>query len=401
MRITSRLLLLLLVMILPAACTLGGPGPEPTPTSAALESYLATLRGMGLDRYVDDEHLEPLGQQALDDSGWVRYDYDPEHLRCIDGGPFHLLARAGKEPEPSEAATPAEGGTPGATPTTGPTATPATEATPSLLWMSDGGACWPGHQDCAREASLAQTMNFGLGAAVPGNPLRDWNVISVPSCDGSLYLGDNEADYDGDGAVDHTHWGLRAISAAVALLEAEFPDSTEIMIAGRGAGGYGTLLATPLVRLRFPSAQIYVWNESGPGLLDPDDPDTWQLILDTWNLTPQLPADCPHCQEQLVNLYRWMLARDSGLRVGLYSSYQDADISDDLLGMPPREFQGLLLTTTDRIWEEFPSRFRRYLVGGDSHGINDYAYEVRGIRIADWLGAMVAGDDIHWPDLRE
>lgn len=383
MRMTSRTFLLLLVMVLPAACTLDGLGTQPTPTSPALESYLATLRGMGLDRYVDDDRLEPLRQHTLGDSGWVQYDYDPEYLHCIDGGPFHLLARSGKAPEPAQGATPGE------------------ETESSLLWMSDGGACWPGHETCPREASLPQSMGFGLAARVPGNPLRDWNIISVPYCDGSLYLGDSQADYDGDGVVDHTHWGLRAISAAVALLEAQFPDSTRIMIAGCGAGGYGTLLATPLVRLRFPSAQIYVWNESGPGLFDPDKADTRQLILDTWKVPPSLFAGCPDCREQLVYLYRWMLARDSGLSVGLYSSYQDAVISNDLLGMQAREFQGLLLTTTDRIWEEFPDRFKRYLVRGASHGIDDYAYEVQGIRIADWIGAMVNNVDLDWRDVRE
>lgn len=377
MRLTSRAFLLLLVVVLPAACTLDGFGPRPTPTGLALESYAATLREMGLDRYVDDQGLEPVREHELGEAGWIQYDYDPEHLRCIEGGAFHLLARVGRAPQPGEV--------------------PAN----TLLWMSDGGACWPGRETCAREASLVQSMGFGLGAQVPGNPLRDWNMISVPYCDGSLYLGDREADYDGDGTVDHTHWGLRAISAAVALMQEQFPTSTKVLIAGCGAGGYGTLLATPLIRLRFPNAQIYVWNESGPGLYNPDDPDTWQLILDTWNLDPYLPADCPHCRDQVVNLYRWMLARDSGLKVGLYSSYGDSVISGDLLSMPAREFQGLLLTTTDRIWEEFPARFRRYLVVGDSHCVDDYTYQVRGSSIADWIEAMVNDDDLNWRDVRE
>lgn len=33
----------------------------------------------------------------------------------------------------------------------------------------------------------------------PRNPLRDWNFVRVPYCNGSTHMGDNEADYDGDG----------------------------------------------------------------------------------------------------------------------------------------------------------------------------------------------------------
>jgi hypothetical protein len=368
MRMTNRACLLLLVMTLSAACTLDGIGPRPTPTGLALESYVVALRDMGLDRYLG---LEPVREHPLDDSGWVQYDYSYEDLHCIDGGPFHLLARPGEEAEYT------------------------------LFWMSGGGACWPGHDTCARESNLSQSINFGLGARVPDNPLREWNMISLPYCDGSLHLGDQEADYDGDGVGDHSHWGLRATSAAVTLLVEQFPDSTKILIAGCDAGGYGTLLAAPLIRLQFPNAHLYVWSEGGPGLYNPDKPDTWQMILDTWGLESYLPVDCPHCRAQLVNLYRWMLARDSGLKVGLYSSYQDAVISRNWLGMSPREFQGLLLTTTDRIWEEFPAHFKRYLVLGDSHCVDDYSYQVQGISITGWIEAMVAEDDFRWRDVRE
>jgi hypothetical protein len=369
MRLTSRACLLVLVLLLPAACTLAGRQPEATPTGLGLGSYVDTLRQMHLDRYVG---VEPARTHSLGGSGWVQYDYNPEQVRCIDGAPFHLVARSGENAEAT------------------------------LIWLSDGEACWPGHEDCVRRVNPAQSIDFGLGARVPGNPLRDWNVISVPYCDGSLYLGDNEADYDRDGLVDHTHWGLRAISAAVTVLQTQFPDSARILIAGRGAGGYGTLLAVPLVRLQFPAAHLYVWSESGPGLYNPSDPDTWELILDTWNLDPYLPDDCPHCRAQLINLYGWILARDPGLRVGLYSSYEDAVISQDWLGMSPTGFKGLLLNTTERIEDEFLDRFKRYLVVGDSHGVDDYGYQVQGISILEWIGSMLEGDGgVRWRDLQE
>ncbi|MFN2227621.1 MAG: pectin acetylesterase-family hydrolase [Anaerolineae bacterium] len=381
MKGTGRIAPLLLIMVLSAACQVPGFGPQPTPTSSAMDAYLAALRDMGLERYID---IEPAHDYALGRGDWARYDYDQADVRCIDGGPFHVLAR------------------------------PAGDSEYTLLWLSGGGACWPGQDACTMRAELGRSLLFGLAyqnmvegtptpgvpTPVPANPLSAWNIISVPYCDGSVHLGDNDADYDGDGEADHYHQGLKTTSAAVALMKELFPDSQKILIAGCGAGGYGTILAAPVIRLQFPGARLYVWNESGPGLYNPDEADTRQKILDTWNLDAHLPGDCPHCREQILNVYGWLLARDPDLYVGLYSSYEDAVVSD-YLGMSGYAFEGLLLTATDRLRDEFPDRFKRYLVRGDSHCVADYTHTIDGVSIRAWIAAMVDDDVDDWPDLRE
>lgn len=381
MRGIGRITTLLLVIVVSAACQVPGFGPQPTPTGSAGGAYLAALRDMGLERYIG---IEPVHQHEVGRGDWVQYNYAQDDCRCIDGSPFHVLARPGEKSEYT------------------------------LFWMSGGGACWPGQDACTTRARPGQSLLFGLAyqnvveatpapdtpTPVPANPLSDWNVISVPYCDGSVHSGDNDADYDGDGTVDHYHHGLKTTSAAVTLMKDLFPDSTKILIAGCSAGGYGTILAAPVIRLQFPAAKLYVWNESGPGLYNPDKPDIRQTILDIWNLDPYLPDDCPHCREQLLNVYGWLLARDPDLYVGLYSSYEDAVISD-YLEMPGYAFQGLLLTTTDRLRDEFPDRFKRYLVRGDSHCVADYTQQVDGIAIRAWIAAMVDDDVNDWRDVRE
>jgi hypothetical protein len=184
------------------------------------------------------------------------------------------------------------------------------------------------------------------------------------------------------------------------LMKDLFPQSKKILIAGCSAGGYGTLLATPVIRRQFPEAQLYVVNQGGPGLYNPDRSSNLQLILDTWNLNPYLPADCPQCREQLINLYPWLLARDPNVKIGLFSSYQDSVIGQNFLEMTPQAFQDLLLSTTDKIHAEFPDTFKRYFIKGSEHCVTDYFYSVNAISVRDWIEDLVT-DSPEWQDVLE
>jgi hypothetical protein len=368
MRVAGRTLSLLLVVVLVAGCSLDWLGlePESTPVSPAMESYLATLREIGLDRYIG---IEPVYEWELGNSGWVQYGYDEADCRCIDGGPFHVLARPGAEVEG--------------------------ESSPyTLFWMSGGGACWPGQDACATRATLSQSMTFGLGSQTQANPVRDWNMISVPYCDGSLHAGDNDADYDKDDVVDHYHHGLKTTSAAVTLMKELFPQSTKILIAGCGAGGYGTIVATPLIRLRFPTAQLYIWNENGPGFYLPRQREYVQPIVEAWKLDAYLPEDCPECRTEPVNLYTWLLTRDSGLKLGLFSTYEDTAAEERFL------------EATRRLENASEDNFKYYLAWsdstwGDSACVDDYSRAAECIPIHDWIKAMVTDsakwDNVHGP----
>lgn len=381
MKAASRqLILLLVIVLLSAGCSMDPLFPQPAPTSVANPAYLATMRRIRLDRYLG---IEPEREQALGNSGWVQYHYDQADCRCIDGGPFHVLARPGR-PDGDESAEDKV-------------------SKYTLFWLADGGACWPGHETCTTRAELAQSMHFGLAAQVPGNPLRKWNVISVPYCDGSLHAGDNDADYDGDGRVDHYHHGLKTTSAAVALMKDLFPESTKVLIAGCGAGGYGTIVATPLIRLQFPAARLYIWNENGPEFYEPRDPEVIETVVETWNLDSYLPDDCSYCRTGPVNLYTRLLTRDPWLKVGLLSSYQD--LAD----------QNRFLAATDALQHESDGDFKYYLAWADSPWaespwtdspwrdascVDNYSRSASCIPIADWVMAMVS-DNAKWGDVTE
>jgi hypothetical protein len=342
-------------------------------------SYLQTLEGLAFNKYLPS----PIAYDSVYHLGaWDGYIFAAAEYQCVLGGHYGILAHAG------------------------------TETDKTVFWLQPGEECWPEHPNCGKSeatytdeqglayvAAGADGGPFGPTSADPDNPVSSWNYILVPTCDGSFHFGDAAADYDNDGAPDHFHNGLRQTSAAASLMKKLFPNSREILIAGSSNGGFGTFGATPIVRLAFPDAQLDVLNDSGPGLFRPEEPAVWPTLIKTWNLSPMLPAGCKHCQDQLIYLFDWMLDHDPKLKIGLYSSYQDAVVSQ-VVGMSGAENEQLLRTTSTQIHQNHPDTFQRYFIQGDSHCIADFYNQVNGVTVWKWLDALV-NDRPGWNDILE
>jgi hypothetical protein len=341
--------------------------------------YLQSLQGLAFNKYLN---LPPSYASMSKLDNWDGYIYSAPEYQCVLGGNYFLLAHAG------------------------------TEADKTVIWLQPGEECWPDHPNCGRSsetytdqealaylASGADGGPFGPTSADPDNPVAGWNYIYVPTCDGSFHFGDAAADYDQDGVADHFHNGLRQTSAAVSLMKQLFPKSRKILIAGSSNGGYGTFGATPIVRLAFQEANLYVLNDSGPGLFRAQAPAIWPALIETWGLAPMLPADCPNCKTQLAYLFDWLLDRDPNLKIGMYSSYQDGVVSS-VVGMSGAENEQLLRATTGQFHQDHPDHFKRYFIRGDSHCIADFYNQVNGVTVWSWLKALV-NDRPGWDDILE
>ena len=346
---------------------------------AQASSYLRTLQGLAFNRYLGS----PIAHDNVHHLGaWDGYIFTGSETQCVFGGHYGILAHAGAE------------------------------ADKTVFWLQPGEECWPDHPNCGKStgqitdeqamAYIARGANsspFGPVSPDRDNPIAKWNYILVPTCDGSFHFGDAAVDYDGDGVPDHFHNGLRQTSAAVSLMKQLFPNSRKILIDGSSNGGYGTFGATPIVRLAFPDAQLYVLDDSGPGLFRPEEPALWPVLVKTWNLASMLPPDCAQCQNQLVYLFDWMLDHDTQLKIGMYSSYQDAVVSQ-VVGMSGPENEQLLRTATSQIHQNHPETFKRYFIKGDSHCIADYYNRVNGVTVWMWLDAFIH-DRPSWNDILE
>jgi len=322
----------------------------------------AELKSLRLDRYMGIKHIRH--ESNWNDPFWEMYYYHPDDCKCIFGSEY-LVATSRVRRSKNV-----------------------------VFYLEGGGACWPGEDDCTKKVSPDEVLD---GRRII--PLRNWNHIYVPYCDGSVHMGDNEEDKDGDGNPDYWYWGLRTTSAAVALMQELYPNPEKILIAGTSAGGYGTVIATMLIRLQFPTSRLYVLNNAGPGLRKPGDKQTWKKIEKAWNIKQFFPSSCEKCDDQLIYLYEWMLEKDDKLKIGIVTSYEDQTISESFLRMNPKNFKNLLISATDSIRERHPDTFKRFFIKGSIHGVPN-SYDVKGITLKKWI-AFLVNDSKKWIDILE
>ena len=245
-------------------------------------------------------------------------------------------------------------------------------------------------------------MDMSFKSRDPDNPLADWTFVYVPYCDASIHSGDNQLEYDGHMRYHH---GLRQIAAAAALTKELFPDPEKVLVAGSSAGGMGTYYAWPVVKSQYRETDTYILNDSGVGFWNPSTPDTFQTIIDAWDL--RLPDQCVKCGGTIQTyVYDMFLEFDPQLRIGMFTSYRDGLISRVFLDMNQGAFEQTLMVVTDEIHADYPDRFARFFVLGQTHTSYEFIfpggphYEVDGISMYAWIDGLV-NDDPAWPDLLE
>jgi len=320
------------------------------------------LKALNLDKYLGIRYTSH--KPNPNHPEWEIYSYDAADCRCIKGAAFWV----GNHRESA--------------------------LEDVMLYLGGGGICWPGHEFCKQEVPHDEALE-----ATRIIPLSGWNCIYIPYCDGSVHMGDNQVDTDGDSRPDCWYWGLRGTSAAVALMKELYPDPEKILISGNSAGGYGTIIAAMIARLQYPRTKLYVFSKAGPGLFNPKDKETWETIKEAWDIPKFFPPDCERCRDHLVYFYDWMLQRDDKLKIGMASSYFDLVIGGMYMKTTPQEYKSLLLGTTNMIRENHPLTFKRFFIKGIDHNISN-SYEVNGISIREWLEHLV-NDSPQWKDILE
>jgi hypothetical protein len=365
----KRFALLPVLALAIAACGSESVVTIATPTPSIVDELAAT----GVGEFIGE--IEP--DSSRTNGEWTEYLYDTakEEAICLGGTQYQVNVHTGTSNK-------------------------------VLVYLEGGGACWN-----SLTCWVAETAKLEAGSASSEgildltdaeNPFHDWNIIYVPYCDGSVFSGNNVLDYaDHDGPT--YHHGLQNISAALTIAQSEFPNPDMIVVSGSSAGGYGTLNGYGVTRLAYQTTPIIVFNDSGPGLQNPDQTDANQERADNWQYTQYIPPSCSNCTEQTAYLADWAMDRDPDLRAALFS-YNHDTVIPLFLNLDAASFESLLLQVSGDIHSSHPDRFKRFIKAGAAHTVLElpdfYTLAIGETTIRDWTEAFLT-DSADWVDIVE
>ena len=239
----------------------------------------------------------------------------------------------------------------------------------------------------------------------PDNPFADYSFIYVPSCTGDVHLGDVTREYSPELTVEHN--GFVNGTAALSYLAEHYPDADQVVVVGKTDGSVAAPVYGGLVADLLPDAQVTVFGGQSGHI--PDDPDLNAEILgELWGAYDNMP-------DWEVN--EGLTARDWGPpRFWIQAGLHDPDIvlarfdyaydgeaaeSAESLGLDPSELLAVIDANEAAI-EAAGVVLHSYTAPGDDHGIFEwdkfYEIEVNGVRLVDWVDALLAGeplDDVH------
>lgn len=363
-----------LTLALTIGFALSACGDDATPAGgggAGAEQAVAELRAAGLGKYLDAQQPSRTEQ----DGEWTHYFFDPaeEGATCLVGDEFQVSVREGSSDQ-------------------------------ALLYLQGGGACWD-FVTCHVLETAFRTANGPFQSGIidlsnPDNPFRDFDIVYVPYCDGSVFTGDATVDYNGTRTYHH---GLRNLSVGVDALKNNFPDASRVVVAGSSAGGYGTYSGYGVVRVALPETPILVFNDSGPGVQNFSASGDVQNRVANWNFTNLIPESCTRCDDQYSYLTGWAMDRDESLRTALYSYQQDGVISF-FIDLEGPAYRDLIVDVTGDLEREYPNRFERFFPQGSAHtvllGGEFYTQTVGGTSLLEWTRNFLDNPS-EWEDVIE
>jgi hypothetical protein len=358
------------------------------------------LYDQGLTKYVGE--FEPEGEPTFDEENGIdTYQFavpadpaaEPRGPLCLRGTEYTVDTREGSSDE-------------------------------LVIFLQGGGACWGDFCAAFEETNFLRDVSGGiLNPGLETNPVKDWDVVYLPYCDGALFAGDVDrllpSSVVGEGEPGESmgyQRGLQNLTAAMDITVAEFPSPSRILLTGVSGGAFGTIVALPLVRYYYPDVEIVVANDSGVGVAKEGDPEfIEETLLAGWNASSLLPASCTDCTSNghITRYIEWQLDHDDNFTIGAISFSADSVIATFFLMINPAAFTSSLLAETERSTTMYEDRYKRFIPAGEAHTtllrenseggdpgveIGSLETEIAGVTVLDWFTAMIEGTEA-WDDM--
>lgn len=262
-----------------------------------------------------------------------------------------------------------------------------------LIFLQGGGFCNP--ISCDAVETGIPFVPFGmLNPNDAENPVSNFNTGYIPYCDGSAMIGDKDVDSDGDGVNDRYFRGIQNLSASLDVIANKYPTPEIIVLAGNSAGGFAVHHALPLVRKLYPGVKIYIINDSGTGIINPEG---WQSNLDYWNGDSFYPKSCNTCigeDGNLTGYHQYQLEQDKNIVMAYISSKQDETFAQITQGGGPA-FESQLLESSNELNSAYPDRFNSMIANGNEHTfvLSNYNYQIAGTTVKQWITSMLSDNN--------
>lgn len=329
-----------------------------------------------------DEYLGTVEPSSMDEANGVRqYEFDAaDGPICLRGGAFTMATR------------------------------PSDSSGNLLVYLQGGGACWSDLCQANEEAEPGVPEAGVLNRDLEANPFADWDVGYVPYCDGALFTGDTEIDDDDDGVIDRYHRGRLNLSAALDVIQGDFPEPERVVLVGASAGSYGTIFGATLLRAVYPNADIDVVADAGLGFGKPDNREFIDGVLGEWEILDLLDGTCNDCTSNghLTEFITWVLDNDEHMRFAAITALRDVVIGEVFLGLTGAMYEDIVLEQTSALEDLHGEQYRRYLFPGVDHTVvaRDTTVpqmgplpsgtidgtEVGGVTPGEWLGEWLDSD---------
>jgi hypothetical protein len=288
-----------------------------------------------------------------------------------------------------------------------------------MLFLNGGGVCWSA-TTCAFDRKEDDYYDWDLRDEGPensgppegifdfaeaDNPFAGYSYMFLTSCTGDAHLGNASQKYSPTLTVEHR--GYVNGTAALDHLAEHYPDATEVVVVGKTAGSVAAPVYGGLVADRLPDAKVTILGgQSGAW---PDNPDFNTTILDAkWGAYDAVPDWAVNglTARQWGPPKFWIQAgrHDPDLVLARFDFAHDPEAAVEVTSWMDGDPPDLLAETdaNEAAIEAAGVTMHSYTAPGDDHGIfawdKFYKIKVNGVRLADWVTALVTGeppDDVH------
>jgi hypothetical protein len=276
-----------------------------------------------------------------------------------------------------------------------------------VLFLEGGGACFDA-TSCAFTEGESTLYDWNIGEdddpgqlrgifdlANPANPFADHSFVYVPYCTGDIHLGDVTREYSPELTVEHRGWANG--NAAVGYLAEQYAGAEQVVVIGESAGSIAAAVYAGLVADALPDAQVTVFADGSGGYVD--DPTLNAAIGGLWNVVqPPWAADVPREEWSIPAMVESTGLHDPDI---VMSRFDYAYDNVQLLFMSVLGLELDLLESMDaneaRIEAAGVNQYSFTAPGADHTLVRSddfYGMELGGVRLVDWVTAIVNGEEV-------